>query len=93
MLFHVHGSLITLLWTLVQQSAGPWEDVVILYHYTDQLAFSNVGNLEQTAAQLFASLVDERALFGKGLYATQHEPADARLKCDVKRSCVELWNC
>ena len=93
MLFHVQGSLITLLWTLVQQSAGPCEEVVILYHYTNELAFHNVGNLEQTAAQLFASLVDERAHFGKGLYATQHEPADARLKCDVKRSCVELWNC
>ena len=65
--------------------------MVVLYHYTDELAFRNVGNLEQTAAQLFASLVDERAHFGKGLYATQHEPADARLKCDVKRSCVELW--
>ncbi|CAL1136673.1 unnamed protein product, partial [Cladocopium goreaui] len=51
------------------------EEVVTLYHYTDELAFHNVGNLEQTAAQLFASLVDERAHFGKGLYATQHEPA------------------
>ena len=29
--------------------------------------------------QLFASLVDERAHFGQGVYATQHEPADARL--------------
>ena len=34
--------------------------------------------LGANAAQLFASLVDERAHFGKGLYATQHEPADAR---------------
>ncbi|CAL1136671.1 unnamed protein product [Cladocopium goreaui] len=51
------------------------EEVLTLYHYTDDLAFRNVGNLEQTAAQLFASLKDERAHFGKGLYATQHEPA------------------
>ena len=62
----------------------------VLYHYTDELPFRNVGDLEQMAAQLFASLKDDRAHFGKGLYATQHEPADARLKCDVKRSCVEL---
>ena len=29
--------------------------------------------------QLFASLGGERAHFGQGVYATQHEPADARL--------------
>ena len=88
LLYQVHGSLH---WTLVLQSTG--EEVVTLYHYTDEKAFCNVGNLEQTAAQLFASLVDERAHFGKGLYATQHEPADARLKCDAERSRVELWSC
>ena len=54
---------------------GRGEKVVTLYHYTDELAFSNVGNMEQTASELFASLVDERAHFGKGLYASQHEPA------------------
>ena len=56
------------------------EAVKILYHYSDELAFRNVGNLEQTAAQLFASLTDDRAHFGFGVYATQHEPADARLR-------------
>ena len=86
--YQVHGSL---RWTLVLQSTG--EEVVTLYHYTDEKAFCNVGNLEQTAAQLFASLVDERAHFGQGLYATQHEPAAAPLKCDVERSRVELWSC
>ena len=69
-----------LLWTLVLQSTGPCEDVITLYHYTDELAFRNVGNLEQSAAELFASLTDERAHFGKGLYTTQHEPADSRLE-------------
>ena len=69
-----------LLCTLVLQSTGPSEDVVTLYHYTDELAFRNVGNLEQSAAELFASLTDERAHFGKGLYTTQHEPADSRLE-------------
>ena len=29
----------------------------------------------QSAAELFASLVDDRAHFGKGVYAAQHEPA------------------
>ena len=61
--------------------------MVILFHYTDELAFHNVGNLEQTAAQLFASLVDERAHFGQGVYATQHEPADAQLEWGEKKSC------
>ena len=61
-----------------------------LYHYSDELAFLNIGNLEQTAAQLFASLVDKRAHFGKGIYATQHEPADARLTHDVEQNGVEL---
>ena len=64
--------------------------MVVLYHYTDDLAFQNVGNLEQTAAQLFASLADERAHFGQGLYATRHEPADARLKFSVEGSRFEL---
>ena len=31
--------------------------------------------LRQTASELFASLLDERAHFGKGVYTTQHEPA------------------
>ena len=65
--------------------------MVVLYHYTDDLAFRNVGNLEQTAAQLFASLVEKRAHFGQGVYATRHEPADARLKFSVERSRFELW--
>ena len=77
LLDRVHGNL---LWTLVLQNTGPCEDVITLYHYTDELAFRNVGDLEQTATQLFASLEDERAHFGKGVYATQHEPADARLE-------------
>ena len=59
----------------------------VLYHYTDELAFHNVGNLEQTAAQLFASLKDDRARSGKGLYATQREPADARLKTKPTKPC------
>ncbi|CAE7943371.1 Nphp3, partial [Symbiodinium necroappetens] len=31
--------------------------------------------MTQSSSQLFASLLDERAHFGKGLYASQHEPA------------------
>ena len=68
--------------------------MVVLYHYTDDLAFQNVGNLDQTAAQLFASLAEERAHFGQGLYATRHEPADARLKLSVEKEAVlncGLW--
>ena len=67
--------------------------MVVLYHYTDDLAFQNVGNLEQTAAQLFASLAEERAHFGQGLYATRHEPADARLKFSVERNRFEIVGC
>ena len=65
--------------------------MVVLYHYTDELAFLNIGNMEQTAAQLFASLVEERAHFGQGVYATRHEPADARLKFNLEGSRFELW--
>ena len=54
------------------------KELVVLYHYTDELAFRNVGNMEQSAAELYASLVDERAHFGQGVYATQHEPAATR---------------
>ena len=56
------------------------EDVITLYHYTHDLAFRNVGDLDQMAAQLFASLKDDRAHFGQGVYATKHEPADTWLK-------------
>jgi len=51
------------------------EEVDVLYHYTDELPFRNVGDLEQMAAQLFASLKEDRAHFGQGVYATKHEPA------------------
>eukprot|EP00439_Symbiodinium_sp_Y106_P057323 s1397_g8.t1 len=46
-----------------------------LYHYTQERAFRNVADMEQTTSELFASLVDSRAHFGKGVYCTQHEPA------------------
>ena len=51
------------------------EDAVVLYHYTNELTFLNVGDMQLTAAKLLASLVDSRAHFGKGIYVTQHEPA------------------
>ena len=47
----------------------------MLYHYTNELAFCNVANMEQTTAELFALMVDSRAHFGKGVYCSQHEPA------------------
>ncbi|CAE7657014.1 NPHP3 [Symbiodinium necroappetens] len=50
-------------------------DLRVLYHYTNELAFHNVADMEKTTAELFASLVDSRAHFGKGVYCTQHEPA------------------
>ncbi|CAE7746193.1 FKBP65 [Symbiodinium sp. CCMP2456] len=50
-------------------------DLCVLYHFTNELAFRNVADMEQTTAELFASLVDSRAHFGKGVYCTQHEPA------------------
>ncbi|OLQ09394.1 hypothetical protein AK812_SmicGene6982 [Symbiodinium microadriaticum] len=58
----------------IQPGLGP-DGVCVLYHYTNELAFRNVANLEQETAELFASLLDERAHFGKGVYCTQHEPA------------------
>ena len=54
---------------------GVCKDPLTLYHYTNGLCFRNVGNMTQSSSELFASLLDERAHFGKGLYASQHEPA------------------
>ncbi|CAE7524875.1 NPHP3 [Symbiodinium sp. CCMP2592] len=56
-------------------SRSKQEDAVVLYHYTNELTFLNVGDMQLTAAKLLASLVDSRAHFGKGIYVTQHEPA------------------
>ncbi|CAE7793105.1 KLC1 [Symbiodinium sp. CCMP2456] len=57
------------------QAARDDNDLIIVYHYTNELAFLNVTNPEQTAAELFASLLDSRAHFGKGVYGTRHESA------------------
>ena len=39
----------------IQPVSGP-DGVCVLYHYTNELAFCNVANLEQETAELFASL-------------------------------------
>ena len=51
----------------------------MLYHYTNDKGFANVGNLELSAAEMLASLKD-RAHFGEGVYTTQFEPAETRLQ-------------
>lgn len=56
-----------------ERSARP-DDLLVLYHYTNELCFMNVSNEQQTASELFASLLDHRAHFGKGVYTTQYEP-------------------
>ena len=43
--------------------------------HVDSPFLQNVANLEQTAAELFASLADSRAHFGQGVYGTQREPS------------------
>ena len=58
----------------VRRGSGQ-QDLCVLYHYTHELAFRNVANKKQTTAELFASLLDSRAHFGKGVYCTQYEPA------------------
>ena len=45
--------------------------MTVLYHYTNEFCFRNVVNMEQMSSQLFASLTDQRAHFGYGVYATQ----------------------
>ena len=57
------------------QGGSCQQDFCVLYHYTHELAFRNVANKKQTTAELFASLLDSRAHFGKGVYCTQYEPA------------------
>jgi len=54
--------------------------LVVLFHYTNEFCFRNIANMEQNAAQLFASLRDDRAHFGKGVYATQFEPWSWQLR-------------
>ena len=51
------------------------ENIRVLYHYSSELAFLNVGNSQLSAAEIFASLADDCAHFGKGVCATRHEPA------------------
>ena len=65
------------------QSSDSKEGVRILHHNTNELAFLNIGDLEQSSTELFASLVDIRAHFGKGVYASQHEPSAFKLRVRI----------
>ncbi|CAE7727772.1 kidins220 [Symbiodinium sp. CCMP2592] len=56
---------------------------VVLYHYTNALAFENIANSAQSAAELFASLVEKRAQFGEGVYASQYEPSVWQLRLRI----------
>eukprot|EP00929_Paragymnodinium_shiwhaense_P008749 TRINITY_DN11270_c0_g1_i8.p1 TRINITY_DN11270_c0_g1~~TRINITY_DN11270_c0_g1_i8.p1 ORF type:complete len:307 (+),score=34.54 TRINITY_DN11270_c0_g1_i8:270-1190(+) len=58
-------------------------DAIVLYHFTDELGFKNVANLQQETSNIFASLLESRAHFGQGVYATQHEPAVWRTRKQV----------
>ncbi|CAE7455122.1 Klc2 [Symbiodinium natans] len=51
------------------------EECIVLYHYTSELGFENVANTNYEDATVFASLVDSRAHFGKGVYVSQYEPS------------------
>ena len=62
---------------------APSEDVQVLFHYTNERGFRNVANHEMTSAELYASLTDKNAHFGKGLYASQYEPALWRNKLRI----------
>ncbi|CAE7799066.1 kidins220, partial [Symbiodinium sp. CCMP2456] len=48
---------------------------VVLYHYTNALAFESIANSAKSAAELLSSLMEKRAQFGEGVYASQHEPS------------------
>lgn len=47
----------------------------LCYHYTPDVAFNNIACNVFADAQLFASLKDECAMFGKGIYASSKEPS------------------
>ncbi|CAK9021343.1 Nephrocystin-3 [Durusdinium trenchii] len=57
-------------------------DFKVLYHFTDEMGFVNIVGCEKSINQIFASFKD-RAHFGDGVYATQHEPAvwNSRGRC------------
>lgn len=50
------------------------DNLVVLFHYTNEFCFRNITNMEQSSSELYASLKDERAHFGLGVYASQDEP-------------------
>ena len=59
--------------------------------YTAPETCGSSGLTHTSRLQLFASLVGERVHFGQGVYATQHEPADARLNVMYLAN-LEPWN-
>ena len=67
----------------LQGFPGDVGEIVVLYHYTNALGFQNAANLEQTTSELFASLTDSRAHFGKGVYTSQHEPSVWKLRTRI----------
>ncbi|CAE7222329.1 kidins220, partial [Symbiodinium sp. KB8] len=56
------------------------DEVVVLYHYTNALAFESIANW---TAELLASLLEKRTQFGEGVYASQHEPSVWQLRLRI----------
>ena len=57
--------------------AGPDADpetLVVLFHYTGPVPFANIVDDNREAAELWASLQEENALFGPGVYASERPP-------------------
>ena len=48
---------------------------VALFHFTTALGFANITNDSKDIAELYASMKEEVALFGQGIYTSSKEPA------------------
>mmetsp|Transcript_12054 Transcript_12054/g.21398 ORF Transcript_12054/g.21398 Transcript_12054/m.21398 type:complete len:673 (-) Transcript_12054:172-2190(-) len=83
--FYHKDSGITI-WREAIDVSGDAEDFVVLFHYTNSLAFSNITNTANAASEVRASLVTEgagaNAWYGQGVYCSQNGPDQWNSKND-----------
>ena len=74
------------LWTNVIDVSGGAKEKACFIHYTTPLAFLNMTNSSKAAAEVWASLKPENALFGSGIYGSAKGPDEYGSKEAI------LWN-
>ena len=61
-------------WTNVVDVSGGRTPTKCILHYTTPLGFRNMTNAAMSAAEIWASLIPENALYGFGIYGTVKGP-------------------